>query len=126
MAVVTDLFFQSRIGVAARLLGRQVRYLAPDQASSTPSFALAIVDLEARGDPLHAIRSLRVAGSGPIVAFGPHVDTERRKLARAAGAHRVLAKSKFVTDLPHILQPDSASAIGTPMSDTDAADALAE
>lgn len=109
VAVVPDLFFQSRISAAARRLGRAVRYSTPD-VEGVGDFRLALVDLDASPEIVATIRQLRAVGSGKVVAFGPHVDTERRKLARQAGADRVLAKSKFVTDLAVILGHDQDQA----------------
>lgn len=103
IAVVPDLFFQSRISAAARHLGRTVRYAAAEQLDSVDGFRLALVDLDSDPDISGTISRLRSVGAGPLIAFGPHVDTQRRKLARMAGADRVLAKSKFVVDLPTIL-----------------------
>jgi CheY-like chemotaxis protein len=105
VAVVTDLFFQSRISAAARYAGRAVRFLPV--VSSTEGHALALVDLDAATDVLEAIRRLKADSSAPVVAFGPHVDTAGRKAAREAGADRVLAKSRFVSELPSILQKSS-------------------
>lgn len=102
VAVVPDLFFQSRISAAARRVGRDVRYVAPDVAD-VRDFRLALIDLDASPHIVATIERLCAAGGGQVVAFGPHVDTERRKLARLAGADRVLAKSKFVSDLSSIL-----------------------
>jgi CheY-like chemotaxis protein len=102
VAIVTDLFFQSRISSAARHTGRTVRFLTT--GAEAPVYALALVDLDAATDVLDAIRRLKAASSAPIVAFGPHVDTAGRKAARNAGADRVLAKSRFVSELPAILQ----------------------
>lgn len=104
IAVVTDLFFQSRVASAARAAGRQVRFVRTLADLDASSWNLALVDLDAAIDPMAAIGRLRSGASGPIVAFGPHVDTERRKQARGAGADRVLAKSKFVTVLPDLMQ----------------------
>jgi CheY-like chemotaxis protein len=101
---VTDLFFQSRVASAARAAGREVRFAGSLAALEGQPWTLALVDLDARVDVMEAIRVLRSSGSGPVVAFGPHVDTDRRKAARAAGADRVLAKSKFVTVLPDLMQ----------------------
>lgn len=102
VAVVTDLLFQSRIAAAARSAGRDVRYIhSYDDLDDVHGHAIALVDLDAALDVLAAIS--RLVASGPVVAFGPHVDTERRKAARRAGAGRVLAKSKFVTELPTLL-----------------------
>ncbi len=116
IAVVTDLFFQSRIAAAGRAAGRRVRFLStvpPDDHKS--SFALALVDLDAGIDVLSAIRRLKASSASPVVAFGPHVDVDGRRAARAAGADRVLAKSRFVTELPRLLG-------ASPVSDGDAAE----
>jgi CheY-like chemotaxis protein len=104
VAVVTDLFFQSRIATAARHAQRQVRFVTSEPALlDLHNFAAALVDLDARTDVLGMIRALKERAAGPVIAFGPHLDTEKRKAARAAGADRVLAKSKFVTELPALM-----------------------
>jgi CheY-like chemotaxis protein len=104
VAVVTDLFFQARISSAAKAAGRTVRFVASQAAlPEDAAGVVALVDLDAGLDVVESIRLLKAAGAKPVVAFGPHLDVTLRKRARAAGADRVLAKSKFVTDLPHIL-----------------------
>lgn len=105
VAVVTDLFFQSRISSAARHSGRVVRFVTA--GSDASGHALALVDLDAGTDVLDAIRRLKAGSSAPVVAFGPHVDVAGRKAAREAGADRVLAKSRFVSELPAILRRSS-------------------
>jgi hypothetical protein len=104
LAVVTDLFFQARISAAVKIAGREVRFITADgPLSPENTFRLALVDLDAGLDVPVMIRRLRAVSQSPVVAFGPHLDTGARKAARAAGADRVLAKSKFVTELPHII-----------------------
>jgi CheY-like chemotaxis protein len=104
VAVVTDLFFQARITAAARAAGRRVRFVASPQAlGAAPDPALSLVDLDARTDVMEMIHALKRETRSPVVAFGPHLDTERRKAARSAGADRVLAKSKFTTELPRLM-----------------------
>lgn len=102
VAVVTDLFFQSRISTAARYSDRRVRFLSA--SLDTSGYALALVDLDANPDVLAAIRRLKAMSSAPVVAFGPHIDTAGRKAAREAGADRILAKSRFVSELPVLLR----------------------
>ncbi|MGH2443363.1 MAG: hypothetical protein ACRDFX_09395 [Chloroflexota bacterium] len=103
IAVVTDLFFQSRISAAARAAGNTLRFLTSDAAvAAAPAARLTLIDLDAQLDVLAAIRTLSARGDA-VLAFGPHLDTDARKAARAAGAGRVLAKSKFVTELPHLM-----------------------
>jgi hypothetical protein len=108
IAVVTDLFFQARISSAAQVAGQQVRFGSSLEAiGELPPGALALVDLDAGTDVLSLIGALRQRGAGAIVAFGPHVDTARRKAAKIAGADRVLAKSKFVEELPRLVAAGS-------------------
>lgn len=103
VAVVTDLFFQSRIIAAAKAQNVEVKLLVQgvDAAAVEPE-SLALVDLDARLDVLATISLLKNQLSCTVVAFGPHLDGERLKAARAAGADRVLAKSKFVAELPNL------------------------
>jgi hypothetical protein len=102
VAIVTDLFFQSRIAAAARAAGRDVRFVSQASSEGAPG-SLALVDLDSRTDVNDSIERLKRSGA-TVIAFGPHVDTRGRRAARAAGADRVLAKSKFVTDLPKIMR----------------------
>jgi hypothetical protein len=102
-AVVTDLFFVSRIHSAASAVGVSVRFVGPDGSIPESAPRLTLVDLDADVDVPGTIQRLKAAGAVSIVAFGPHLDTESRKVARSAGADRVLAKSKFVNELPNIL-----------------------
>ena len=104
LAVVTDLYFQARIAAAARAAGRSVRFVSgPGAVADEDTFGVALVDLDAGPIALEAIQALRGNSDTPIIAFGPHVDTDLRKAARVAGAHRVLARSKFATELPAIM-----------------------
>ena len=110
IAVSTDLFFAARIRSAAQAAGTSVRFIgrADDLPSSAPS--LALVDLDSALDVAHIIAQLQSAGTPMIVAFGPHLDTEKFSAARGAGAHRVLARSKFVTELPALMRSVSTLA----------------
>jgi CheY-like chemotaxis protein len=115
-AVVTDIFFQARIASTVRAAGLQVRYeLSVSGITKSPPTDLALVDLDADTDVFSVIRALRMGGTRTIIAFGPHVDTDRRKAAKAAGADRVMAKSKFVQELPRLVAA-LASAEATPQT----------
>src|ERR1700730_5482992 len=95
LAVVTDLFFQSRISAAGRAAGRKVRFITDETAlGELVGYNIALVDLDANVDVPASIGRLKKTSRAPVVAFGPHLDTAARKAARAAGADRVLAKSK--------------------------------
>jgi DNA-binding response OmpR family regulator len=72
------------------------------QASERP--ALVIVNIAIRGvDWEAAIRHAREAGF-PILAFGSHMDLDARAKALEAGAKRVVANSKFTSDMYGLVQ----------------------
>ena len=50
-----------------------------------------------------AIRQARSKGL-PVLAFGSHMDLEARAKALAAGAQRVVANSKFTSDMPGLVE----------------------
>jgi hypothetical protein len=57
---------------------------------------IVVVDLARHQGVLPEIR--RRAPDAWVVAYGPHVDAEALAAARAAGADRVLARSRFFKD----------------------------
>lgn len=66
--------------------------------------ALVIVNTATTGvDWEEAIRQARAAGY-PVLAFGSHMDLEARAKALAAGAQRVVANSKFSSDMPGLVK----------------------
>ncbi|HEY0071805.1 MAG TPA: hypothetical protein VGE04_17740 [Chloroflexia bacterium] len=96
----TDLMFAVQLQNMARKTGYRF-------ANARPGAPLAdadvmVVDLGARGDWEAAVREVSARGV-PVIAFGPHMDAEGRKRAKAAGATRVLANSNLARDLPRIL-----------------------
>ena len=58
-----------------------------------------MVDLTARIDPPALIQAA-AAQAIPVFAFGPHLDTEAIRNARAAGADKVVANSGMAAALP--------------------------
>lgn len=65
---------------------------------------LAIINTATNGaDWEGAIRQAREHGL-PVLAFGSHMDLEARKKALQAGAQRVVANSKFTSDMPGLVQ----------------------
>jgi CheY-like chemotaxis protein len=111
LALVDDLIFQTKILETAKHAGARVQvvatpeaFLAALAAQDGQSPALLIVDLNAPGDAVGAIASLRSFGNQvPVVAFLSHVQTELAERARAAGATHVLPRSKFTQELASIL-----------------------
>lgn len=107
--LIDDLFFRAKVEATARALD-----VAVDAATSAADLsarvagdpdAVVLVDLNHPADPIAAIRSLKDGAPSPrVVAFGSHVDAERLKAARDAGADRVLARSAFTERLAEILR----------------------
>ena len=103
--VVNDLFFADRLGGALRHLGHEglVIDLSMDTLPEVPAATnLAVVDLEAGEAGLQAIRDARQKGV-PVLAFGPHTDLALREAGLAAGADKVVAKSKLTTSFPELI-----------------------
>lgn len=108
VVLVDDLFFQSKIvetarhsGVDLRICGTSETFLA-EIANSAP--ALAIVDLNARNNPIEAIERLQAAGNHvPVIGYLSHVQTELAERAKAAGCRKVMPRSKFTMNLANIL-----------------------
>lgn len=110
--LIDDLFFRAKVEATAAALEVPVALAkAPADlagAGEDPD-ALVLVDLNHPADPIEAIRALKAASPAPtVVAFGSHVDGERLKAARDAGADQVLARSAFTTRLPELLKRDDA------------------
>ena len=121
LALEKDLFFSVKMRDTLRYYDIEVKtvrnlpafeqsLLAIDDAQ----FALAIVNIAIIGiDWETAIRRARTAGL-KVLAFGSHRDLEARSKALEAGAQRVVANSKFTSDMPGLVQrmlnePDTAS-----------------
>lgn len=110
IAVVPDLFFAARIAATGKATGVEVSLLGMPQAleriSSDPP-DLVLLDLHADGDAPALVRALkgdpRTKGV-TVVAFGSHVETERLKAVREAGAEHAMARSAFTRLLPELLR----------------------
>lgn len=65
--------------------------------------ALAIINIAIQGcDWEAAIRAARTQNL-PVLAFGSHMDLEARAKALGAGAQKVVANSKFASDMPGLI-----------------------
>jgi DNA-binding NarL/FixJ family response regulator len=108
VVLVDDLFFQSKIvetarhtGVDLKLCGTPDAFIAEIERSAP---ALAIVDLNARSNPLSAIERLKAVGNQlPVIGYLSHVQTELAEQAKAAGCREVMPRSKFSMNLAAIL-----------------------
>ena len=128
-AFVADLMFQTRIESVAERLGMRVQWLdSADQviamdADSVASLEsdeilvnqltrmlpkLLIFDLGNKAIPWAAwipvLKTDSVTRQISVICFGSHVDTESLNTARQVGADEVLARSRFVTALPELIQ----------------------
>jgi len=108
VALMDDLFFQMKLAETAKHLGVEVKVATNGDALQTllePPPGLVVVDLNARSNPIAAIRQLRQ--SHPelrVVAFLSHVQRELAAQAQAAGCSEVLPRSAFTQNLAAILQ----------------------
>jgi CheY-like chemotaxis protein len=108
IALVDDLFFQSKILETARRMGVGVKIVATGEQlvaeAANGSPALLLVDLNARQGPLEAIEELcRIGNRRPVIAFLSHVQVELAERARAAGCQQVMPRSQFSQNLAAIL-----------------------
>jgi DNA-binding NarL/FixJ family response regulator len=108
VALIDDLFFQSKIIETAKRVGVSVHMCSTAEAldaelrTSTPR--LVLIDLNAKGNPVDAIGAAKAAAPAvPLIAFLSHVQTELAERARAAGCAEVMPRSKFTRDLATIL-----------------------
>jgi DNA-binding NarL/FixJ family response regulator len=108
VALVDDLFFQARLLETAKQVGVDLRACStPDALAAEISGApprLVVVDLNARDNPIEAVRRVQsLGGDIPLVAYLSHVQTGLAESARAAGCRHVMPRSKFTRDLAAIL-----------------------
>ena len=123
LAVVDDLLFSSKIRAVAAAAGESVAFVrnpAHVQAACAEHRPrLVLIDLDRDTlNPIETIAALRRVApaddsSHPlrIVGFGAHVNVERLRAAREAGADQAMARSAFVAALPALLSaapPDPA------------------
>ena len=121
LALEKDLFFSVKMRDTLRHYDMEVKtvrnlpaFEESLKANSSSSFALAIVNTATNAvDWETAIRKARAAGL-KVLAFGSHMDLEARSKALEAGAQRVVANSKFTSDMPSLVkrmlnEPDASS-----------------
>ncbi|SRR5437016_14478815 len=111
LALEKDLFFSVKMRDTLRHYDMEVKIVrtvpAFEQNLGTTGEerpALAIVNIATTGvDWEAAIRQARTAGL-KVLAFGSHMDLEARTKALEAGAQRVVANSKFTSDMPGLVR----------------------
>jgi CheY-like chemotaxis protein len=108
LALVDDLFFQSKMAETARHLGVALQTISNGDAlvaaAAQQAPRLILVDLNARQGALDAVTKLKAAGNAPpIIGFLSHVQIDLAEKARAVGCADVLPRSKFTANLAEIL-----------------------
>ncbi len=124
LALEKDLFFSVKMRDTLRHHGMEVtivRSLAAFEQrlriTGDEKPVLAIVNTAISGvDWEGAIRRAR-EHELPVLAFGSHVDLEARQKALQAGAQRVVANSKFASDMPGLVNRMLSEPIVTRTSD---------
>jgi hypothetical protein len=102
-AFVDDLLFRSKIRAVASHTGAAVSFVRDAADPSLDGARLAIIDLDGAG-AVATISALTAARPAlRLVGFVSHVNADRIRDARAAGAIDVMARSAFVTALPGLL-----------------------
>lgn len=108
LALEKDLFFSVKIRDTLRHHDMEVttvRTLAVfEQRIATNDVKLVIVNTATVGIDWEAAIRTAKAHKLPVLAFGSHMDLEARAKALQAGAQRVVANSKFTSDMPGLVK----------------------
>lgn len=123
LALEKDLFFSVKMRDTLRHHGMEVKTVRTLQAFAQGLAApederpaLVIVNIATTGvDWEAAIREARAADY-PVLAFGSHMDLDARARALQAGAQRVVANSKFASDMPGLVKRILSEPITSPAS----------
>ena len=105
-----DLLFGSRIRIALRVVGLESRFV-PDTSRFLAaidelgdSVAIGILDMNGAIDWEELSAALHdAADAPPTLAFGPHVDAENRRAAKAAGLTRIVTNGQFHRDMAALI-----------------------
>jgi hypothetical protein len=113
-----DLMFGVQIGNVVRALGFDPRFARTTDAfveairRRDPRPALGIVDMNGPID-WDTIAKLTSEPDGPpLVGFGPHVDVEGRRAAKAAGMTRIVSNGEFHRGMAELIGRYARSADG--------------
>jgi CheY-like chemotaxis protein len=112
LAIVDDLFFQSKIRATAEAVAVEIAFPRTKEAAlqkvreSKPD--LVLVDLHNQKlDPVELASELKKDGTSrdvPLLGFFSHVQTDLQQNALAAGFDQVIPRSVFSRDLADILK----------------------
>ncbi|MCC6314739.1 MAG: hypothetical protein IT337_12095 [Thermomicrobiales bacterium] len=122
VALNHDLMFGIHIGKVARALGFAPSFARTTEAfcaairAADPPAALGVIDMNADINwPLVAALAAE-DGPTPLLGFGPHLDVDGRRAAKAAGLTRIVANSEFHRDMEGLIR---RYARPSPVSDTE-------
>jgi DNA-binding NtrC family response regulator len=108
LALIDDIFFQTKLFETAKQIGVEVRACAtPDAldaeiAREAPS--LVVIDLNSNANPLDAVARVQASGRRiPMIGFLSHVQIDLAERARAVGCSDVMPRSKFTQNMATIL-----------------------
>jgi hypothetical protein len=107
-----DLLFGSRIRSALKSLGLEARFVATSEQfvgalhGQPSSVAIGIVDMNGAiaWDVIREALSGPNGDGVPTLGFGPHVDTESRRAAKAAGLTRIVSNGQFHSDTVGLIE----------------------
>src|SRR6266487_2667902 len=126
LALEKDLFFSVKMRDTLRHHGMEVktvRTLPAFEQSLTSTGdekpALVIVNTATTGVDWEAAIRLARASGFTVLAFGSHMDLEAREKAIQAGAQRVVANSKFSSDMPGLVKRMLAEPQASPPGESD-------
>jgi hypothetical protein len=107
-----DLLFGSRIRSVLTGLGLEGRFVATadqfvGELSEEPgSVAIGVIDMNSAisWDVIRDALSRADGSLAPTLAFGPHVDIEGRRAAKAAGVTRIVSNGQFHSDMSVLIE----------------------
>lgn len=105
-----DLLFGLGIRNALAFLGLEPRFVPDTErfvaalAADRDATAIGILDMNgAVAWDIVRDALAGAAGSPPTLAFGPHVDAENRRAAKAAGVSRIVSNGQFHSDMAGLI-----------------------
>lgn len=105
-----DLLFGSRIRSALAMLGMDGRFVPATERfvavmeAEGGVAAIGIIDMNGAVEWETVSATLEsLADAPPTLAFGPHVDAENRRAAKAAGVTRIVSNGQFNSDMAALI-----------------------
>jgi methylmalonyl-CoA mutase cobalamin-binding subunit len=106
-----DLLFGSRIRSALASLGLEGRFVSTAEefvgalSEQAGSVAIGVIDMNGvvAWDVIREALAGADGGVVPTLAFGPHVDIEGRRAAKAAGVTRIVSNGQFNSDMAGLI-----------------------